>query len=212
MERQQRENERQVQTLLQETRRLREENDVLRIQVFSEPPCYQQPRNSCFNQEAMHPRDASPLLDAHAEWPREAPRPIRHEQREESSDSTRVSSKRKCEKRPQISDAMRSWLGPQAPSKNRPCTTATPASHPRPSASPVSQGHATHQSVLRVSRDPLNAAPPGSISKRLDDMLSTPFSSRIINYEPPQGFIVLKFSIMMDLVIYSTISCTIVSL
>lgn len=33
MERHQRENERQVQTLLQETRRLREENDVLRIQV-----------------------------------------------------------------------------------------------------------------------------------------------------------------------------------
>ena len=89
---------------------------------------------------------------------------------------------------------MRARLGPQAPSKNRPCTTATPASHPRPSASPVSQGHATHQSVLRVGRDPLNAAPPGSISKRLDDMLSTPFSSRIINYEPPQGFIVPKFS------------------
>ncbi|RVW72487.1 hypothetical protein CK203_053204 [Vitis vinifera] len=47
-----------------------------------------QPRNSRFNQEAMHPGDASPPLDAHAEWPREAPRPTRHEQWEESSDST----------------------------------------------------------------------------------------------------------------------------
>ena len=194
MERQQRENERQVQALLQETRRLRAENDVLRIQVSSEPPCYQQPRNSCFNQEAMHPRDASPPLDAHAEWPREAPRPICHEQWEESSDSTRVSSKRQREKRPQISDVMRARLGPQAPSKNRPYSAATPASHPRPSASPISQGHATHQPVLRVGRDPLNAAPPGSISKRIDDMFSTPFSSRIINYEPPQGFIIPKFS------------------
>ena len=36
--------------------------------------------------------------------------------------------------------------------------------------------------------------PLGSISRRLDDMLSTPFSSRIINYEPPRGFLVLKFS------------------
>ncbi|KAL6330050.1 hypothetical protein AAG906_039967 [Vitis piasezkii] len=30
--------------------------------------------------------------------------------------------------------------------------------------------------------------------ERLDDMLTTPFSSRIINYEPPRGFIVPKFS------------------
>ena len=29
---------------------------------------------------------------------------------------------------------------------------------------------------------------------RLDDMLSTPFSSRIINYEPLRGFLGLKFS------------------
>ena len=36
--------------------------------------------------------------------------------------------------------------------------------------------------------------PLGSISRQLDDMLSTPFSSRIINYEPPRGFLVLKFS------------------
>ena len=89
---------------------------------------------------------------------------------------------------------MRARLRPQAPSKNRPYTVATPASHPRPSASPISQGHATHQLVLRVGRDPLNAAPPSSISRRLDDMLSMPFSSRIINYEPPRGFIVPKFS------------------
>ncbi|KAL6319819.1 hypothetical protein AAG906_036882 [Vitis piasezkii] len=34
----------------------------------------------------------------------------------------------------------------------------------------------------------------GSISKRLDDMLSTPFSSRIIHYDPPRGFLVPKFS------------------
>ncbi|XP_034707008.1 uncharacterized protein LOC117930459 [Vitis riparia] len=35
---------------------------------------------------------------------------------------------------------------------------------------------------------------PGTISRRLDDMLSTPFSYRIINYEPPRGFLMPKFS------------------
>ena len=45
IERRQQESERQVQALLQETRRLREENDVLRIQVSSSgPPRNQQPR------------------------------------------------------------------------------------------------------------------------------------------------------------------------
>ena len=37
-------------------------------------------------------------------------------------------------------------------------------------------------------------SPPGSISRRLDDMLSTPFSSRIIHYDPPRGFLIPKFS------------------
>ncbi|RVW82091.1 hypothetical protein CK203_052465 [Vitis vinifera] len=35
---------------------------------------------------------------------------------------------------------------------------------------------------------------PGSVSKRLDDMLFMPFSLDIINYEPPRGFMVPKFS------------------
>ena len=37
-------------------------------------------------------------------------------------------------------------------------------------------------------------APPDSISQQLDDMLSMPFSSHIINYELPKGFIVPKFT------------------
>lgn len=49
--------------------------------------------------------------------------------------------------------------------------------------------------MSRVSGIPLNAALPGSISRLLDNMLSTPFSSRITNYEPPIGFIVPKFSV-----------------
>ena len=62
MERRQHESERQMQALLQEIRRLREENEVLHIQVSSSaPPCSPQPRsqraNSRQNEEATYPRN-----------------------------------------------------------------------------------------------------------------------------------------------------------
>ncbi|KAL6345033.1 hypothetical protein AAG906_007764 [Vitis piasezkii] len=149
----------EVQALLQETRRLKEENDVLRIQVSSEPPRCQQRRSLRCNQEAMYPGNASPSLDAHGVWPGEGPVPTHRAPQEESSDFTHISSKGKREK-----------------------------------DLPISQGHATHQPVSQVDRDSLNATPPGSISRQLDDMLSTPFSFHIIDYEPPREFIVPKFS------------------
>ncbi|RVX04697.1 hypothetical protein CK203_024983 [Vitis vinifera] len=42
--------------------------------------------------------------------------------------------------------------------------------------------------------EPIGKAPLGSISQRLDDMLSTSFNPHIINYEPPRGFLVPKFT------------------
>ncbi|RVW94444.1 hypothetical protein CK203_035671 [Vitis vinifera] len=56
------------------------------------------------------------------------------------------------------------------------------------------RGHAAHPLVVRVGKDSSHTAPPGSISRCLEDMLSTPFSSLIIKYEPLRGFIVPKFS------------------
>ncbi|KAL6323310.1 hypothetical protein AAG906_029317 [Vitis piasezkii] len=63
MERCQHESERQMQALLHETRRLREENEVLLIQVSSSGPSRsRRPRsqrsNSRQNEEAMYPRNA----------------------------------------------------------------------------------------------------------------------------------------------------------
>ena len=114
--------------------------------------------------------------------------------REESSNSTRVSSRRQREKRPQISDAVLARLGPQTPNKHRPYTSASPVAHSRPSDSPVLHGCATRQPESQMARNPLSTTPPSSISRRLDDMLSMPFSSRIIKYEPTRGFVVPKFS------------------
>ena len=120
------------------------------------------------------------------------------------SDETRVQAllesrpSDKVKKRPQISDAMRSRLGPQTLYKNRPHTTISLGAHSEPSSSPTLQGHAARPPVTRVGKDPSHIALSGSISRRLDDMLSTPFNSRIIKYEPPRGFIVLKFSTSPD--------------
>lgn len=96
MERCQHESERQVQALLQETRRLKEENEVLHIQVSSSaPPRSPQPKSQCANsrrnkkatylgnadflhvEEGMQPEQTSPL--------------VFHAQQDESFDSTRVS-------------------------------------------------------------------------------------------------------------------------
>nr|CAN59840.1 hypothetical protein VITISV_039833 [Vitis vinifera] len=132
MERRQRENERQMQVLLQETRKLREENNVLRIQGSFEPQHYQRMQNPCHNQEAPFPREVIPTLEAHEVWPNETPVHAHHVRRDESSGSTRVSSKRQREKRPQIFDAMHARLGPQTPCKNRPHTTISMDAHSEP--------------------------------------------------------------------------------
>ncbi|RVW98096.1 hypothetical protein CK203_029014 [Vitis vinifera] len=59
---------------------------------------------------------------------------------------------------------------------------------------PVVRNVHSHPAVRLDGRNPPSEPPFGSISKRLDDMLSTPFCSNIIHYEPPRGFLVPKFS------------------
>ncbi|XP_034689225.1 uncharacterized protein LOC117917110 [Vitis riparia] len=67
-------------------------------------------------------------------------------------------------------------------------------SHRDPLVTPMVQNVPPHQAVRTIGKNPPNEPPIGSISKRLDDMLSTPFCSHIIHYEPPRGFLVPKFS------------------
>ncbi|RVW38479.1 hypothetical protein CK203_082350 [Vitis vinifera] len=83
--------------------------------------------------------------------------------------STRVSSKRQRDKRPQLSDAMRARLGPQAPGKERPPKAATWEKYPNPQSTP----------------------PPGAIPHIK--------YSHIINYEPQKGFSFRNFLRMMGL-------------
>ncbi|RVW24874.1 hypothetical protein CK203_079493 [Vitis vinifera] len=66
--------------------------------------------------------------------------------------------------------------------------------HSDPMVTPVVRNVHSHLAVRQDGRNLPSEPPIGSISKRLDDMLSTPFCSQIIHYEPPRGFLVPKFS------------------
>ena len=139
-----------MQILLQETKKLREENNVLRIRSSPQPQHYQRRQDPCRNQGTPFPREASLTLEAHEAWSSETPVHAHHVRRDESSGSTRVSSKRQREKMPQISYAMRARLGPQRPYRNRPHTTISLETHSKLSSSPTLQGHAARPPVARA--------------------------------------------------------------
>ena len=104
---------------------------------------------------------------------------------------------------------MRARLGPQEPGRSRPPAATTGAARPDPVVTPMVQNVLPHHdpmvtptvrnvhshlTVQQARRNLPNEPPIGSISKRLDDMLSTPFCSHIIHYELLRGFLVPKFS------------------
>ncbi|RVW32732.1 hypothetical protein CK203_086310 [Vitis vinifera] len=104
---------------------------------------------------------------------------------------------------------MRARLGPQEPGRSRPPAATTRAPRPDPMIAPMVQNVPPHRDPMvtlamrnvhshlaerPAGRNLPNEPPIGSISKRLDDMLSTPFCSHITHYEPPRGFLVPKFS------------------
>ncbi|RVX21422.1 hypothetical protein CK203_001724 [Vitis vinifera] len=66
--------------------------------------------------------------------------------------------------------------------------------HRDPMVTPMVQNVQPHLAVRQAGKNFPNEPPIGSISKRLDDMLSMPFCSHIIYYEPPRGFLMPKFS------------------
>ncbi|RVW18444.1 hypothetical protein CK203_105234 [Vitis vinifera] len=203
-----------MKALLQEIARLREENVVLRIQASSKgPPRRQRSRgqvaNSRLDPESIYLRTVGAIPETCNVRPHERYTPMHQAPHEESSDSTHFSAKRQRDKKPQLSDAMRARLGPQEIGRPRPPVattwearpdpTITPmvqnvSPHPDPMVTPMVQNVLPHQAVLQVGRNLPNKPPSGSISKRLDDMFSTPFCSHIIHYEPPKGFLVPKFS------------------
>ena len=206
--------ERQLQALLRETERLREENAVLRIQAStSRPPRRQHSRGQVANSrpepESIYPRTAEAIPRTYNVRPHEPHTPMPQAPREESSDSTHFSTKRQRDRKSQLSNSMRARLGPREPGKPRPPAATAWEAHPDPMVTPMVQNVLPNRdsmvtpmvqnvqpylAVRQSGRNLPNGPPIGSISKRLGDMLSTPFYSHIIHYEPPRGFLVPKFS------------------
>ena len=89
---------------------------------------------------------------------------------------------------------MRARLGPQGPGKTRSPAPTTWEMHPDPLVTPVVRNTLPHQAIRQAERNSPNKPPISSISKRLNDMLSTHFCSHIIHYNPSKGFLVPKFS------------------
>ncbi|RVW77300.1 hypothetical protein CK203_050122 [Vitis vinifera] len=214
IERRQLASERQLKALIQETERLREENAVLRIQAStSGSPRHQRSRGQVANSrpepESIYLGTTRVIPEAYNVRPHEPHKPMPRAPREESSDSTHISAKRQRDRKSQLSNSMRARLGSQEPGRSRPPAATTEAARPDPVVTPMVQNVLPHRdprvtpmvwnvhSHLAARQDGRNLPNEpliGSISKRLDDMLSTPFCSHIIHYEPPRGFLVPKFS------------------
>ena len=172
---------------------------MLLIQASStRPPRRQHSRGQVANSrpdlESIYPGTVGSIPETCNIRPQERHTPMHQAPQEESSDSTRLLSKRQRDKRPQLSDAIRVRLGPQEPRKTSPPVANTWGVHPDPLVTPMVQNVFPHQALRQAGRNLPNEPPIGSISKRLDDMLSTPFCSHIVHYDPPRGFIVPKFS------------------
>ncbi|RVW16584.1 hypothetical protein CK203_069351 [Vitis vinifera] len=179
----------------------------------SGPPRRQRSRGQVANSrpepESIYPGTAGAIPGACNVRPHEPHTPMPRAPREESSDSTHFSAKRQRDRKSQLSNSMRARLGPQEPGRSRPPVATTWAPCPDPMVTPMVQNVHPHRdpmvtpmmlnvhshlAVQQAGGNLPNEPLIGSISKRLDDMLSTPFCSHIIHYEPPRGFLVPKFS------------------
>ena len=150
--------------------------------------------NSRPEPESIYPGTAGAVPKTSNVRPHEPHTPMHRAPYEEGSDSTHFLAKRQCDKKPQLSDSMRVRLGPPEPGRPRPPVATTWGAHLDPMVTPMVQNVPPYQAVGQAGRNLPNEPPSGSISKRLDDMLSTPFCSHIIHYDPPRGFLVPKFS------------------
>ena len=168
---------------------------MLRIQAStSGPPRRQRSKGQVANSkpgpESIYPGSTGAIPGTYNARPHEPRTPMPRAPREESLDSTHFSAKRQRDKKSQLSNSMRTRLGPQEPGRTRPpmATTWTPRPDPMmqnvhphrdPVVTPMMRNVHSHPAEQPTGRNIPNRPPIGSISKMLDDMLSTPFCYHI---------------------------------
>ncbi|RVX01432.1 hypothetical protein CK203_017588 [Vitis vinifera] len=201
IERRQLASERQLKALFQETERLREENAVLCIQASTSGPPRLQRSRGPGSKLKVRTRvniswDSGSYPETYNVRPHEPYTPMPRAPREESSDSTHFSTKRQRDRKSQLSNSIRARLGPQEPGRPRSPAATTWAARPDHVVTPMVQNVLPHRDPMvtlmvrnvhshlaarQDGRNLPNEPPIGSISKRLDDMLFTPFYSHIIH-------------------------------
>ncbi|RVW91908.1 hypothetical protein CK203_030154 [Vitis vinifera] len=152
--------------------------------------------NSRPEPESIYPGSTGAVPGTYNARPHEPRTPMPRAPREESSDSTHFSAKRQRDRKSQLSSSMRARLGPQEPGRSRPPVATTRGATPRsydapmvqnvpphrdPMVTPAMRNVHSHLAERPAGRNLPNEPPIGSISKRLDDMLSMPFCS---SYHP----------------------------
>ncbi|RVW73969.1 hypothetical protein CK203_053140 [Vitis vinifera] len=185
--------EKQLRALLQETERLREENAVLRIQAStSGPPRRQRSKGQVANSrpepESIYPGSTGAVPGTYNARP--------HEPRTPMPRAPLVkfyARKTRPTRAWEIKATSSHNPGATPRSYDAPMVQNVPP-HRDPMVTPAMRNVHSHLAERPAGRNLPNEPPIGSISKRLDDMLSTPFCSHITHYEPPRGFLVPKFS------------------
>ena len=154
-----------MQALLRETRRLRGENEVLRIQVSSSsPPRSRQPRsqrtNSRQSEKVMYPGNVEFPCNEQEIQPEERSPPACHAQQDESSDFTHISATKRRDRKSQLSDAMRTRLGPQMPGAGgKPHVATAQEACLGPSTAPAITNWIPHPPVQQPVGDLINRGP-----------------------------------------------------
>ena len=114
MERRQQENERWMQTLLRQMERWREENEELRAQISTVGPSQSPKKTLRRTVEASFLKGIEFSSGSYSRQPEEEPSLAHQMQLDEDTSSTRASRKMRSSRGLHLSDAMRTWLGPQA--------------------------------------------------------------------------------------------------
>ena len=187
IERRQRENDQHMQSLLRQTRRLKEKNEELHVQMSSAGSSQSQKPQSQWivsrrTDKTSFPGNVEFYSSSHTARYEEEFSPAFQVQLDKGIDSTLLSMKKRCDKRSWLSDAMRARLGPQTLGvEGKSSMVETLEARLDLSATIITSEWPSHPLRQWQVRAPTDRALPYSISRWLDDMLSTLFDPHIIN-------------------------------
>lgn len=176
-----------MQSLLRQTRRLKEKNEELHVQMSSAGSSQSQKPQSQWivsrrTDKTSFLGNAEFYSSNHTTRSEEEFSPAFQVQLDKGIDSTILSMKKRRDKRSWLSDAMRARLEPQTLGvEGKSSMVETLEARLDLSATTITSEWPSHPLRQWQVGAPTDRAPPDSISRWLDDLLSTLFDPHIIN-------------------------------